>query len=216
VVWQQAGERNYHVFYYLLNSTWRDSYGLHSPEDYHFLSQSGCYTIDGVDDAHEFEVLLQAYTDLGFSQEEIIWVFELVATVLQLGNIEFVSEEAEGGQEGSKLSPAAHVSMQYITQLLHVDEAALHHALTHRSIEVRGTVTHIPLKPALAMDSRNALAKSIYGQLFDWLVSRINSSLMGAAKPWAVSERTCCILPDDVVFVFVVALLVWHMITAVP
>lgn len=50
------------------------------------------------------------------------------------------------------------------SRLLHVDTAALSNGFVNRSIEVRGNVTKIPLKPHEAISSRNALAKSLYGQ----------------------------------------------------
>ena len=75
--------------------------------------------------------------------------------------------------------------MKWISQLLQVDAKALEFALTHRSIEVRNVKTDIPLSPDAAIDSRNALSKSIYGLVFDWLVKRVNSSLNGTDRPWA-------------------------------
>ena len=55
-------------------------------------------------------------------------------------------------------------------------------AVTNRSIEVRGSKTTIPLKPEDALSGCDALAKAVYGKMFDWLVRRVNISLEGAGK----------------------------------
>jgi len=181
VVRQGKGERNYHVFYQLLCSDRISSLGLGSMDSFSYLNGSGCYTVDGVDDRNEYEVVLQAFDEMGFTRDEIEWIFDLVAAILHLGNASFVSD----GGEGSRLSSQGQACMKWIARLLQVDEKDLEFGLTHRSIEVRGTVTNIPLKPHDAKDSRDALSKSIYGQLFDWLVERVNKSLAGSPRPWA-------------------------------
>lgn len=164
VVWQQRGERNYHVFYQVCASEQGRVYGLNECSDYLYLNQSQCYTVDGIDDAEEFQVMLQAMNDLGFKADEITWAMELIAAILHLGNVTFVSD----GGEGSRFGASSGDPTEWVAKLLHVDLQALEFGLTHRSIEVRNIVTNIPLKPDAAKGSRDALSKSIYGQLFDW------------------------------------------------
>ena len=83
VVYQAATERNYHVFYQLLSglsqeekgiysiliilfAVWcvkfkanylcLEKFALNSPMDsFHYLNQSGCIVVEGVDDSEDFE-----------------------------------------------------------------------------------------------------------------------------------------------------------------
>ena len=53
---QSAEERNYHIFYQLTAAAQRDpslakQFSVLPPSSYHYLNQSGCTRLDGVDDA---------------------------------------------------------------------------------------------------------------------------------------------------------------------
>jgi myosin-5 len=61
--------------------------------------------------------------------------------------------------------------------LLGLGGAALLSVLTRQRLEVRGEVTHRTFTPARAADTRDALAKQVYGRLFAWIVWRINASI---------------------------------------
>ena len=60
------GERSYHIFYQFLagiDQEQRERLELQSPEHYHYLKQSECYSIDGVNDhdADEFAHLERSW-----------------------------------------------------------------------------------------------------------------------------------------------------------
>jgi myosin I len=58
VTFQTKGERNFHIFYQLLcGSSEEEKKKLHllSPDNYEYLSKSGCLTIENVDDADEYK-----------------------------------------------------------------------------------------------------------------------------------------------------------------
>ena len=57
VVRQTKNERNFHVFYQLLSGAdaqMKQELNLRSAQSYTYLNQSGCVTVDGMNDAKEF------------------------------------------------------------------------------------------------------------------------------------------------------------------
>lgn len=100
VVNQQAGERNYHIFYQLCASNRSQAYDLESAVAYRFLNKGQCVSIESMDDGICFEETLTAIQLLGISSDETEWLLHQVAGILHLGNIDFESE----GDSGSKVS----------------------------------------------------------------------------------------------------------------
>eukprot|EP01101_Sappina_pedata_P000699 TRINITY_DN10891_c0_g1_i2.p1 TRINITY_DN10891_c0_g1~~TRINITY_DN10891_c0_g1_i2.p1 ORF type:complete len:1456 (-),score=681.29 TRINITY_DN10891_c0_g1_i2:96-4436(-) len=176
-VTKQAGnERNFHVFYQLIKGAspqQRQRLQLADAEEYDYLNQSGCTDIPGVDDAADLHESMEAMDSLGFSPSDKEGTFDLVAAVLHLGALRFV----EDGQ-GSKVENAD--ILELAANLLQVPTFLLQQELTARQFQGsanRSTTYTIPLTPEQASDGRDALAQTIYGNLFNWLVVKINQSL---------------------------------------
>lgn len=178
IAFQLEGERNFHVFYQLLAGApdeWRDEFQLWTPDDYMLINQSGCIELPDMDDAAEFAEVLEGMTNLAFTAQEQHDVFQIVAAVLHLGNLEF-EKSAARNVDASAVSNREQLSI--CAKLLGVTDAGLEKAVTTRMMEIRGqAATSIPLDPVKARDSAMALAKQVYSKLFDWLVQRINISM---------------------------------------
>ncbi len=110
LVYQQKGERNYHVLYQLCASERiRKKHQIGDPTEFRYLNQSECYELDGVDDELELQRTISSMTELGLSREEQDWIFKITCGVLHLGNIDFVlkDEEKIAAAQNKKKSAAA-------------------------------------------------------------------------------------------------------------
>ncbi|CAL5380751.1 unnamed protein product [Camellia sinensis] len=170
-------ERNYHCFYMLCAAPPEDvkKFKLGDPKTYHYLNQTNCYEVANVDDAREYLETRNAMDIVGISQDEQDAIFRVVAAILHLGNIDFIKGNET---DSSKLKDEkARYHLQTAAELLMCDEKALEDSLCKRVIVTPdGNITK-PLDPASAVTSRDALAKTIYSRLFDWIVDKINNSI---------------------------------------
>ncbi|MED6220130.1 hypothetical protein PIB30_041902 [Stylosanthes scabra] len=162
-------ERNYHCFYLLCASPPEDKekYKLGDPKSFHYLNQSSCYELTGVNAAQEYLSTKRAMEVVGINQEEQEAIFRVIAAILHLGNINFTKSEEEIDSsvledEGSKLH------LQITAELLMCDPSALEDALCRRVMITPEEVIKRSLDPLGATVSRDGLAKTLYSRLFDW------------------------------------------------
>lgn len=60
----------------------KEKYKLGSPSSFHYLNQSKCYELDGVDDAHEYLATRRAMDVVGISEEEQVSLPESYLLIL--------------------------------------------------------------------------------------------------------------------------------------
>ncbi|KAG5397307.1 hypothetical protein IGI04_019121, partial [Brassica rapa subsp. trilocularis] len=169
------GERSYHIFYQLCagaSPALREKLNLTSAKEYNYLRQSNCYSIKGVDDAERFQAVQEALDIVHVSKDDQESVFAMLAAVLWLGNVSFSIIDNENHAE-----PESDESLSTVARLIGCNINDLKLALSKRNIKVRNETFVQKLTLSQAIDARDALAKSIYASLFDWLVEQINKSL---------------------------------------
>ncbi|KAI8434162.1 hypothetical protein MSG28_012281 [Choristoneura fumiferana] len=146
---QGRNERNYHVFYYLLaGASEQEKEQLHllSVDKYNYLSRTGCSEVPGVDEQYEFSRLKQS-----MEMKSMDYRTEWICNVeFQPQRKSYHHDEAVGVRNPEVVS--------LISSLLRVKQETLLAALT--------------MPEAIA--TRDAMAKCLYGALFDWIVMQVN------------------------------------------
>jgi len=183
VVTQQQNERNFHIFYQLLNGAepeLREHLQLkESAKYYKYLNE----TADDVDDANinkdSLNNIINTMNSIGISEKDQLSLLEGIAAILHLGNINFELVESGTTTPGSKITNMEEVEMA--AELLGIDSNALATALISRSInDYAGRSKKaiiVPLDVEKAEFSRDALAKALYSYLFDFLIQKVNDQI---------------------------------------
>uniref|UniRef100_A0A674H9X8 Unconventional myosin-Va n=1 Tax=Taeniopygia guttata TaxID=59729 RepID=A0A674H9X8_TAEGU len=180
VVFQAEEERNYHIFYQLCASAALPEFKtlrLGNANYFHYTKQGGSPVIDGVDDAKEMVNTRQACTLLGISDSYQMGIFRILAGILHLGNVEFASRDSD-----SCTVPPKHEPLTIFCDLMGVEYEEMSHWLCHRKLAT-ATETYIkPISKLHAINARDALAKHIYANLFNWIVDHVNKALHATVK----------------------------------
>ncbi|VIO93824.1 Uncharacterized protein BM_BM4191 [Brugia malayi] len=200
---QNACERNYHIFYQLIagaDDRMANKLKLNKLENFNYLNK-GCiqfflnkensskivpgrknYDLDDmrddlIDDYNDFQRLLGAFSHINVSEDIRDEVFEIVAAVLHLGNIEFLDETIDY-KSGCKLTKGSEIYLVNTAELLGIEVIDLRKHLVTRLMQptrsgTKGTLYAVPLRASEASAARDALAKAIYSNLFTAIVNKI-------------------------------------------
>ena len=171
-----------------------------------FLKSGSLHDIQ-LDDVRDFKLTDHAMTTLGIGEEEKLHIYTIVAGVLHLGNVLFEEEQdgTKGGCVVKAVSkPSLAFASQFLgVDADELEDALINRVMmpkgnakatvikcvshqistAHLELYVIVLLTHVslvcrvPLKVGEAQSARDALSKSIYSRLFDYIVKRVNKAL---------------------------------------
>jgi myosin heavy subunit len=182
IVLQGPGERNYHIFYQMCagaSEQERKQFHLRDASEFRYISGGGgdALTVNGMNDAQEYTKMRGAMDVLNFSAQEQHEILTTIAAVMHLGNIDFAKNGDGANSKDTVVADNSKESFETVCSLLQCPSDAMQTALTTKTIKVMTELIKSPIEPEQAALSRDALAKALYGSMFDLIISRTNRAL---------------------------------------
>uniref|UniRef100_A0A3B3C6G8 Unconventional myosin-Va n=1 Tax=Oryzias melastigma TaxID=30732 RepID=A0A3B3C6G8_ORYME len=180
VVFQADEERNYHVFYQLCASAHLPEFKnlrLSNANDFLYTRQGRSPVIEGVDDTKELCTTRHAFTLLGINESYQMGLFQVLAAILHLGNVEIKDRDAD-----SSLIAPNNRHLTAFCELVGVTYQDMSQWLCHRKLKTANETYVKPLPRLQATNARDALSKHIYAKLFNWIVEHVNKALVTNVK----------------------------------
>nr|PVC49561.1 myosin [Theileria orientalis] len=185
VEFQNENERNFHLFYQVLRGLSRtelESYGYMEMKEYHYLNQSNCYDVPGIDDVKDFGRVLAQLNKL-FEPELLANFFQIISGILLCGNVEFEEESRLGVDSAAKISNEA--LFRKLTELFGLDYTATEKAIVEKVIRIQENTIESAVTTAVAQVNIRALSKDLYGFLFKYIIELLNNFTSSEAKAQA-------------------------------
>jgi myosin heavy subunit len=167
------GERCYHSFYYICASKDYSKYKVfNNAAQYKGLNAGKCISVEGVDDGADFNEVLEAFKDVGITDEEKEEIWKTVGGVLNLLSVEF--KPAHGG-DGSEIDSSSLPLVQAACDLWGIEFDRLKVELIETTREIKGELVTKRHNTTIAIDTRDSLVKAVYDELFDSMVQKLNA-----------------------------------------
>lgn len=194
IVTQSSNERNYHIFYQVFFCTdqkIRARLQLDLAEKYEYLNLDYPKMHEKrIADGTQFAQTLKDLLEIGFSQESVFNLVDILAGVLHLGNVNIL-----GTSDSSEmLSSCPHRIA--CSNLLGISSESLANLVCFKSFvdPISKTQMKRNLSRSLAITNKDTLAKKIYEQLFNWLVVQTNGYISDRTKVNDANIRSIGIL----------------------
>ena len=185
VITQAKTERNYHVFYGILRFMAPDKlkqYGYCNQGDkvdmtqFNYLKKSECFIWETINDKEFFDDTNNSFNSLGFNQEEQDAVYKMLATTLNLGNVEIDASTWKDGDSPCGVKDSDY--FEKVVRILGVDKTELIKGFTQVRRVMQEQVIESPRTPNQTEGIRDALAKDLFNNVFNWIVRKLNLTLL--------------------------------------
>ncbi|RCI02456.1 hypothetical protein CU098_010499, partial [Rhizopus stolonifer] len=174
-------ERTFNVFYSLLAGTSpEEQTALHinfPPESFNYLSVSKTIKVPEINDDIAFADLKSSLKTCGFKAKTVTQIFQLLATILHIGNIQFQEDHDAGNLAQEACCVRNRDVLEVVAVMLGVSPNKLEQSLTYKLRLIRKELCTMFLNTQGATEQRDALARALYHVLFVWIVESINTKI---------------------------------------
>lgn len=182
-----ANERSFHTFYYMLAGATieeRKQWNLlGDASKYAYLSPPRAPLADAEhNEAVAFAELRAALTTLGFKEKYHKEVFHLLSAILLIGNLELVEGEAK--DEAAVVKNVDLLAV--VAGFLGLKPIDLENAFVFKTKLIKNELCTMFLDREEALVQRDALARTLYGLLWTWVVDCLNKRLCHEQEPAAI------------------------------
>lgn len=180
VAFQAPNERNFHIFYQMMTGATekqRLDWMLPLGQDFAWLPHA-----EKTLEEDRLQETVEAMISLGIDEGKRAQIFKILAGLLQLGNVDFSPAPEEA--QPCDLNGQSKGFLQKTADLLQVSLDELQSCLTVRTLRAGKQNILKPCSQSECGVRRDCLAKVIYAQLFDWLVTFINNSMSADNSMW--------------------------------
>ena len=170
-------ERSFHVFYYLItgsSTVEKANYHLLEAKNYRFLSSSKSLKASSINDVAKFVELKSSLKAAGFKEKYQNQIFQLLAAILLLGNVQF--EDAESKDDAAIISNIE--VLKTASEMLGVRSHYLENALVYKTKVIKKELCTLFLDTVEASEQRDSLCQTLYGLLWSWILESVNKKLV--------------------------------------